>query len=388
MKREFTTVLGAKSTKISTAVIVLLCLIGGFVVGQFVNNDDEGSSPSAPTSPTFALTDGADELASYLETLGATVTEATADPETLIEENPDWIVVSGTADAPELTAKENVNPYVDLVVLAATERLIDQAGALTPELDAQLQVIQQTQVSTISTSALSRNPIGYIAGTVGIMLLMMTSVMGIAMLTQGVVEEKSSRVVEILLATVRPRTLLLGKILGIGSAVITIFAIYLVGIIGGVGLAGYLDEVTTLGKLGMWEFIPMIVVWVVVGYFTGAAIAGGIASTVSRQEDLGSVQSPIIFLQLVPLYTALYLVPALPDATITKVLSYIPFLSPYLMTMRGSLGDVALWEQGIALVISLATIPLLAMLAGKIYERSILHTGERIKLGQVFKKAA
>ena len=77
-----------------------------------------------------------------------------------------------------------------------------------------------------------------------------------------------------------------------------------------------------------------------------AAITGGLSATVSRQEDLGAVQTPIIFMQLIPMYTAMYLVPYLPEATITKVLSYIPAFSPYLMPMRAAIGEVPLWGRG------------------------------------------
>ena len=78
----------------------------------------------------------------------------------------------------------------------------------------------------------------------------------------------------------------------------------------------------------------------------------------------------------------------MPEATVTKVLSYIPIFSPYLMPMRAAVGDVAPWEHGLAIGLSLVAIPLLGILAGKIYERSILHVGERVKLTNIFGKAS
>ena len=110
--------------------------------------------------------------------------------------------------------------------------------------------------------------------------------------------------------------------------------------LGGLGIAGLLENIgdvfDAFGVLGIWGYIPMVLLWIILGYFTFAAITGGLAATVSRQEDLGAIQTPVIFLQLVPLYVAMYLVPYQPEATITKVLSYIPGLSPYLMPMRAA----------------------------------------------------
>ena len=279
-----------------------------------------------------------------------------------------------------------------MTILAATEYLVDETGALTPELAEQLQTASQVYVVDVSENAITNNPIGYAVGMASVVILMMITIMGVSVLSAGVVEEKSSRVVEILLTTVRPRTLLLGKILGIGSGMLVIFLIYVVGIFGGLWISGLLEGagavLTALGTLGVWGYVPMLLLWIILGYFTFASLTGGLAATVSRQEDLGAVQTPIIFMQLIPMYVAMYLVPYLPDATITKVLSYIPLLSPYLMPMRSAIGEVQMWEQGLAIALTLVTIPLLGALAGKIYERSILHVGERMKLSNVFGKAS
>ncbi|MCI1675683.1 MAG: ABC transporter permease [Ancrocorticia sp.] len=384
IKREFTTMLGSKAMKISTAVIVTLLLAAG-VVGRFLIGGDSDTS-SSPATFNVTVTGDAAALAPYLKNLGATVTEATGDPAELARDT-DEPVVSGDPTYPTITQTSDDTTARDVIVQAATNRLLDEAGVLTPELSQNIAALQAVTPTNVSSNAnlIEHNPVGYLAGMVGIMILMMVTVMGISVLSAGVVEEKSSRIVEILLTTVRPRTLLLGKILGIGSALLVVFLIYMAGIIGGLGIAGLLSYVTDLGSLGLWGYIPMLVLWIVLGYFTNAAITGGLAATVSRQEDLGAVQSPIIFLQLIPLYIAMYLVPLQPEAAVTHVLSYIPFLSPYLMPMRIAVGEVAVWEQALAVGLTVITIPLLGALAGKIYERSILHTGERMKLSQVLR---
>lgn len=231
------------------------------------------------------------------------------------------------------------------------------------------------------------NPLGFIVGMVAVMFVAIPIFMGMGALNSGVVEEKTSRVVEIILTTVKPRTLLLAKLLGIGSAMLVFIACYLAGIVAGAGLAGVLPSMGNLAAahLNPWTFAPAILVWLAVGYFTFGGLSGALASTVSRQEDLGAVQTPVIFGAMIPMYVALYLVPYAPDTTVTHILSCCPFLSPFMMPMRMALGAVGVWEQLLAFAVQIATICLLSLLAGKVYERSILHTGERLKLRQALR---
>lgn len=231
------------------------------------------------------------------------------------------------------------------------------------------------------------NPLGFIVGMVAVMFVAIPIFMGMGALNSGVVEEKTSRVVEIILTTVKPRTLLLAKLLGIGSAMLVFIACYLAGIVAGAGLAGVLPSMGNLAAahLNPWTFAPAVLVWLAVGYFTFGGLSGALASTVSRQEDLGAVQTPVIFGAMIPMYVALYLVPYAPDTTVTHILSCCPFLSPFMMPMRMALGAVGVWEQLLAFAIQIATICLLSLLAGKVYERSILHTGERLKLRQALR---
>ena len=231
------------------------------------------------------------------------------------------------------------------------------------------------------------NPLGFIVGMVAVMFVAIPIFMGMGALNSGVVEEKTSRVVEIILTTVKPRVLLLAKLLGIGSAVLVFIACYLAGIVAGASLAGVLPSMgnLTAAHVNPWTFVPTVLVWLAVGYFTFGGLSGALASTVSRQEDLSAVQTPVIFGAMIPMYVALYLVPYAPDTTVTHILSCCPFLSPFMMPMRMALGAVGVWEQLLAFAVQIATICLLSLLAGKVYERSILHTGERLKLRQAFR---
>ena len=255
---------------------------------------------------------------------------------------------------------------------------------------AHLDAINNLQVQTVNytPSGIGANPIGFLIGSVSAMLIFFMVMGGIGAVGAGVVEEKSSRVVEIILTTVRPRVLLLGKVLGLGAGWVVILFGYIGAIITGVTISGLFPDLSFLQEFGLAGMVARTVLWMVLGYFTATALVGGLAATVSRQEDLAGINTPVMLIQFIPFYTAIYLIPALPEAAITKILSVLPFFGPFMMPMRTAIGEVPLLEELAAVAINALGVFLLAILAGKIYERSILRMGERVKLTQIFRKAA
>jgi ABC-2 type transport system permease protein len=101
---------------------------------------------------------------------------------------------------------------------------------------------------------------------------------------------------------------------------------------------------------------------------------------VSRQEDVGSVTAPVLTLMMIPYLIGVSIAPWDPTNPLVIWLSYVPFCAPLLMPMRIALGEVEAWEVALALGLSLALIPVLVWLAGRIYSRAVLRSGGRIKL--------
>ncbi|WP_116449727.1 ABC transporter permease [Blastococcus litoris] len=196
---------------------------------------------------------------------------------------------------------------------------------------------------------------------------------------QGVVEEKSSRVVELLLATMKPWQLLAGKILGLG-----LLGLAQVVVIAVVGVAGALiaDIVDIPGEL--IGTAVSVVLWFVLGYAFYAAIFAVAASLVSRQEDLGTVLTPTT-LVLVAAFVVGIQAASAPDGTLATVTSYVPGLSPMVMPVRQAAGDVAAWEIGLTVVLMLAAIALIVRLGGRIYAGALLRTSGRIKMREALK---
>ncbi|MNW56561.1 ABC-2 family transporter protein [compost metagenome] len=196
------------------------------------------------------------------------------------------------------------------------------------------------------------------------------------LVAQGVVEEKTSRVVELLLATIRPWQLMAGKVLGIG-AIGLLQLVVVVG--GGVGTAfalGLVDASSVnLGATAAW-----VLVWFVIGFVMYSLALAALAALVSRQEDVGSVITPVLMLMMIPYIIGISIGPWDPENPLVVWLSYIPFCSPLLMPIRIALGTVETWEILLAVGLSLALVPVLVWLAGKIYSNAVLRTGGRIKL--------
>jgi ABC-2 type transport system permease protein len=184
---------------------------------------------------------------------------------------------------------------------------------------------------------------------------------------QGVVEEKASRVVELLLATMRPWQLLAGKILGLG--LLGLAQIVLIAAIG-VGGAIAFDLVGTAVS---------VVVWFVLGYAFYAAIFAVAASLVSRQEDLSTVVMPTT-LVLIGAFVVGIQASADPGGALARITSYVPGLSPLVMPVRQAAGDVAAWEIALAVVLMLVAIALIVRLGGRIYAGALLRTGGKLKI--------
>jgi len=224
----------------------------------------------------------------------------------------------------------------------------------------------------------------YGVAMVALVLLLIALITSAQMIAMGVVEEKSSRVVEILLATIRPTQLLTGKILGVGA-----YGLFQVAFLGSAAAGslvalGLMDSITI--NLG-WT-LAMLLMWFILGYTTFALLFGAFASLVSRQEDVGAVVMPLTFLVLGPYYLAIFLVPAQPDSTLVRVLSEVPIFAPFMMPMRSALGPVAGWEMGLAVALAIATIPAVVWVAGRMYQRGVLHMGGRLKFSEALRRQA
>jgi ABC-2 type transport system permease protein len=195
----------------------------------------------------------------------------------------------------------------------------------------------------------------------------------------GVVEEKASRVVEVLLATIRPRQLLAGKVLGIGAlGLVQLIAIAVVGL----GLAVAIGSLTWSASLG--AAILTSFAWFLLGFvFYAAGYAAG-AARVSRQEDLQNVVTPLNLMAIGSFFGAILALNA-GDSFWVQVVSVIPPFSALMQPSLIASGDATVWSVVLAVVLMLLAIVGMVVLAARVYERSVLRIGAPISLKEALR---
>jgi ABC-2 type transport system permease protein len=198
----------------------------------------------------------------------------------------------------------------------------------------------------------------------------------------GVIEEKSSRVVEILLSTIRPRQLLAGKVAGIGVlgiaqlAFIAAFAIALASVTGAIDLPA--SALSTAG---------LVLVWFVMGFAFYAGLFAVSGSLVSRMEELQNAIVPINLLIFASFFISIGALQD-PDSTLAKVASLLPFSSALAMPVRIVLGSATAPQILASVAILLGSTAFLVPLSGRLYAGAILRTGARVKIRDAWRAAA
>jgi len=276
----------------------------------------------------------------------------------------------------ELLVKESASGSLEAIVQGAVSQLSiaeQLAAAGISDLD-----VPEVPVSALDPDA-DQDSQRVVAAIIGAGLLYGLLILFGQFIAQGVVEEKSSRVVELLLATMKPWQLLAGKILGLG--VLGLAQIVVIAVVGVAGAIAF-DVVDIPGDL--IGTAVSVVLWFVLAYAFYAAIFAVAASLVSRQEDLGTVLMPTT-LVLVAAFVVGIQASADPDGTLARVTSLVPGLSPLVMPVRQAAGDVPVWEVGLAVVLMLVAIGLIVRLGGRIYAGALLRTGGKLKMREALK---
>ena len=267
------------------------------------------------------------------------------------------------------------DPALEAVVGGAVSGLAVSDRLLEAGVD--LQSLPEVAVSPIGDAEGDGQQV--VVAIIGVVLLYGLLILFAQFVAQGVVEEKASRVVELLLATMRPWQLLAGKILGLGLLGLgQIVVIAVVGVTGALAL----DLVDVPGEL--IGTVASVVAWFVLGYAFYACVYAVAASLVSRQEDLGSVLAPASMVLVLGFFVALQAAGD-PDGTLATVTSFVPGLSPLVMPVRQAAGEVTGAEVALAVVLMLVTIALAVRLGGRVYSGALLRTSGKTKLREALR---
>jgi ABC-2 type transport system permease protein len=188
----------------------------------------------------------------------------------------------------------------------------------------------------------------------------------------GVVEEKSNRVVELILSAVRPRHVLAGKVIGIGLLGLAQLAL-VAGLAVTLLAAGVFDAPAALGAS-----VALVVPWFGLGFALYAVAFAAAGALASRQQDASAAGQPVT-LTLVATYFAGYAaLTADPNGLLAHALTVFPVTAPLVLPARSALVGVELWEHALAVILVLGSIYALVRIAGRVYAHGLLHSGPRL----------
>ncbi|OAB45444.1 ABC transporter permease [Paenibacillus glacialis] len=212
-----------------------------------------------------------------------------------------------------------------------------------------------------------------------IILFFFTSMTTGNMIAAEVTTEKSSRIMEILITSVSPLTQMFGKVIGMFLVGLTQIVTFILVIIGNL-LMPQNKELLADFNIDLSQVSIDVIVYgflfYVLGYFLYAVLFAAVGSIVSRTEDLGQAVMPITMLSLAAFYIGSFSMGA-PDSMLMKVSSFIPFLSPTTMIVRIGIGEIAMWEIWVSILIMLVSILFFGWLSAKIYRTGVLMYGKR-----------
>jgi ABC-2 type transport system permease protein len=221
---------------------------------------------------------------------------------------------------------------------------------------------------------------------VGLLIYLTLAIYGNVILG-AVVEEKETRIAEILFSSARPFTLMLGKLVGVGLAALTQLGIW---VLSGVALIVYsLTRATTSGvdvslpNVSIFS-VFFLFVFFLLGFFTYATIYALIGSMVTTVQEGGQLALPPVLLLLIAFYCSFPVIRQ-PDSDLAFWTSILPFFSPMIMPVRMAIQMPALWQIGLAILLNLTAILALVWAASRVYRIGMLMYGKKATIPEVLR---
>lgn len=336
-EREISTRLRSKSFLISSGILLLLVL-GTILFGAFTAGNDEDAKVAVVGQAQLPEVDG------IAVTEAATVDDA------------EQLVRDGDVDA--AIVADDSTP-IGLKIIAESQ--------VPDELVALLSVAPPVEL--LDPDAIAPGLAYLVALGFGLVFFASAMTFGTT-IAQSVVEEKQTRIIEILIAAIPARALLAGKVLGTSILAFGQIAAIIAVAIVGLTVTGQDTLLLGLGSALVW-----FVIFFTIGFVLLAALFAATGAMVSRQEDIGATTTPVTMLVMIPYFAVVFLND---NPLVVGIMSYVPFSAPVAMPLRLFLGDAQWWEPLVSLAILLVTTLALIALGSRIYENSLLKLGARV----------
>lgn len=379
--RVFAERLRSRAFQVSTGISLVIVL--GLIIAPQLFGDD------GPDAFTIGLldTDAAAQQAieATAPVFDAEVTFAdVADRDDALVRLEDGDLDGVVEDGQRLLVFDEAHTGMEQVVeTALQQRTLQQrldAAGIAPAEAADLLAPAEVEVVALSGRDGEDVQTGQGIALFGIILLFISVTTSAGFLLMGTVEEKSSRVVEVLLGAVRPWHLLAGKLAGMGALALGQFALIVAAALTAVVATDAVDLPATTASAVVWTLV-----WLVLGYAfyaTFFAVAGALASSM---EDAQSTAGPINILLLAAYLASIFVVGEDPNSIAAVVLSILPPFAPLAMPARIATGAAAPWEVALALGLMVPAIYGTIRLAGRLYAEGLLRTGGRVKVREIWR---
>ena len=353
-------------------VLVVVGIVAASLLGGKTNPVRVGfSGGSQALEPAFTATAAA---------LGAKVTvsdiaDVTAGQAKVTAGTLD-VLVTGSATAPTAVAKAAIDSNLVSALSLAAEAARLSAAGLSPAAITSAMALVPVQLLEPPKQKDTENLLAGLA--VGILLWIALGIYG-SQVAQGVVEEKATRIMEVLLATLRPSRLLAGKVIGIG-----LVGLLQLTVVGAAALiAVRVTNVASIPALGVAGILGDLL-WFLLGFLFYATAYSAVAALVSRQEEVQGAIAPISIFQIVG-YLLVYAALPNPSGPLATIGSLLPPFAPILMAVRMAATDVPVWQVGLAVALIVVSIGGLTWLAGRVYANAALHLGTRVRFMDAFR---
>ena len=345
-------------------------IFGGFGLASVINSDDPvriglvGDQPANATLALEAIAD-LDETEIELETFAdrATAEQAVLDGE-----------VDGAVIDDEIVMTEVDSQVVALVTPAWQQAdLVSELGTAGLEPSAiDRAFAQAVPLEIVELEPQDDSEARQAVAFFSVILLFIAIQVAGAFIMMGVFEEKSTKVVELVLSSIPARYLLAGKVIGIG----------LLGLIQVAALAGSaIAAASIFGSSALPAISPALIgfglIWFILGYLLYGSIFAAGASLAPRQEDAQATLAPVSIILMLSYFGAIFTA-AEPDGIAARIVSWLPFTAPFAMPGRIAAGDALWWEVVGSMAVTAACAGAVLLLAERIYVRSIIHTDRKL----------
>ena len=425
IKREYLTKIKNKSFIIMTFLspLIMIALISVVAYLSQLNNDKKRTISILDESGLFSETFKNTGNTTYNYISNSTVREAKAFVKEkeqyglLYISNGDLETVSKSVrfyseDSPSLTIMSGLENKI--------ERKLREEKLISNGLD-----IKQIENSRVNVSVAQESFEGQksskidnilklaFGGIAGYLLFMFIIIYG-NMIMRSVIEEKTSRIIEVIISSVKPIQLMMGKIIGTSLAGVTQFAIWIIllgvlstilSIVFNIDLMSVLtpqqevvqqamdnpvlqDEITlalqSFQNLPLANLIIAFLLFFIGGYLLYSSLYAAVGAAVDNETDTQQFMLPILMPLILAVYVGVFTVIDDPHGTVSTIFSFVPFTSPVVMLMRIPFG-VPIWQQIVSLIILIGTFTSTVWFAAKIYRVGILMYGKKVSYKELFK---